>query len=171
MNKFQNIFYLMLKKKYPHEKQSLKKTFLYSLSALIIVYSVSIILTILFKPDYQYPDINRPVIFFLKIIITSVLEELVFRLILPEGLIKLGKTIIKNEKIRLFYNLFVEISVITLFAVLHVYLGLGGIINSIFAAIIFRLLFLYTGHIASCCFTHLIYNLIQGIILMLQVFL
>ena len=169
MNKFQNFFYNIEKNSDNPEKLSVKKTLVYSFFALILLCLVNSLLTFIFKPDYIYPEVNRRVIFFLRLILTSLLEEIIFRFFLPESLRKTGEKFIKDEKKLRFYKLSVEISIIVIFALLHSYLGTGGIINAFFAAIIFRLLYFSTGHLYSPCLTHTVYNVTQGIILMLQV--
>lgn len=112
----------------------------------------------------KHPAINWASSFFeffgfLAAITSSVfVEEVIYRFIFVDLLKE-----VTGKKL----NILWEFLSICLFAFAHKYLGFPAVINAFFCGIVLRVLFIRTKSIWNCYFVHLIYNLLNFILLFL----
>ncbi len=123
--------------------------------------ALSVVLKVQSVGVSSIPDGILPgMIFFLNLASGAFYEEAIYREFLPETLLSLiGK---KKLEIPL------ELICVTLFALGHLYLGVMAVLNAFVCGIILRLCYKKSGGIWAGFCSHLIYNSIQALFLLLS---
>jgi membrane protease YdiL (CAAX protease family) len=158
--------YIPLKQKKEKRNISIKKCFLYAFIAFILLCAINLFLNLIayIYPNFCEEQITKTdfkfsaVSFFLlalQFIISAFYEESVYRLFLPESLIKLFPR---------FYT-FIEFFVVLAFSLGHRYLGILAVINAFLSGIVLRLLFIKTKTIIPGAAVHIIYNSLSFMLL------